>query len=102
MKSSIENKDLSRIRTLSELRETRERVNWEIDITEDKLVDEYYAVKGMFSISYLTGLLASRMNSLQSLLGTIYNGYVFARSLFVRKEERRESGRGSSDGRRED
>ena len=83
------------IASLNELRNERERLDWMIEAREDELMREWGRFRGMFTISYVTGVVTQKMEYLQTLIRTAYHGFQTAFSLF--RGEQRTSGQKDDD-----
>lgn len=78
------NKQYAQIRTMSELRAARERLAWKIEMSEESLLNGYEGFKQVFTLSYLTGAVIRKIESVRTWIATIYDGYRLAMSLFTR------------------
>lgn len=79
------NRQYAKIRTMSELRMARERLNWQIKASEQTIADRYDNLVSVFSISHLSAIVVSKLENIRAWVSTIYDGYQLAMSIFRRK-----------------
>ena len=76
--------DYSRIRTLEQLRAERLRLSMLIELQETRLRDDGRHLRGMFSLSYLTGIVSRHVDSWQELVCRVYGFVRCVTTLFRR------------------
>lgn len=75
------NRRYSRISSLEQLREERNRLDSLLDIKELELKHDYTALKQMFTLSYVLEAVTSRFSSAGPVINGVIDGFYLVKSL---------------------
>ncbi len=76
-----------RIRSLSELRHARERVDWHIEAAEENIRRDYQHIVGMLTVANIARLAVSHIENLREVIDIVQEGWQGIRGFFSRKKE---------------
>ncbi len=87
----LSSRHYAEIRTLEQLRAERQKLNRVLEMQEQLLQEDYRTVKGIFTVSYVTGMVVKRLESWQHILRAVFDAYLFTMAFFRKqsKEQKR-------------
>lgn len=72
----------AKISTLAELRAAKERLDWDIQASEERITREVNDIKSKFTLSYALSLVLQKVGVSSSSVGLAWEGFKLAQALY--------------------